>query len=304
MKFLFLFMDGVGLGSDNPRVNPLARASMPNMDALLGGCKLTASSVPLESERASVVALDAVMGVDGLPQSATGQASLLTGRNIPRLVGEHFGPKPNQAVRDRLAEGNLFSALTRSGYTAALLNAYPAQYFEAIDRGKRLYSSIPQAVVYAGIELNGKEDLFAGEALSADFTGEGWRTLLKMPETPVSSPQQAGRNLAKLAASYDLAFFEYWPSDYAGHRQNWEDAVDLLEHFDKVLGGLLSEWDDQEGLILLTSDHGNLEALDTRRHTANPVPALVVGAPELRKSFTRNLRTLADVAPAILQFYA
>ena len=79
MKFLFLFMDGVGLGADNPRVNPLARADLPNLDALLGGRKLTASSVPLESERASVVALDAVMGVDGMPQSATGQASLLPG---------------------------------------------------------------------------------------------------------------------------------------------------------------------------------------------------------------------------------
>jgi len=303
LKFLFLFMDGVGLGADNPRVNPLARAGMPNLDALLGRRKLTASSVPLESERASVVALDAVMGVDGLPQSATGQASLLTGKNIPRLIGEHFGPKPNQAVRDLLAEGNLFSALTQAGYSAALLNAYPAQYFESINSGKRLYSSIPQAVVYAGIELNGKEDLFSGEALSADFTGEGWRTHLKMPDTPVTSPQQAGRNLARLAASYDLAFFEYWPSDYAGHRQNWDDALELLEHFDKVLGGLLEEWDDQQGLILLTSDHGNLEALDTRRHTANLVPGLVIGAQEMRARFVDGLHTLADITPAILQFY-
>lgn len=303
MKFLFLFMDGVGLGADNPRVNPLARADLPNLDALLGGRKLTASSVPLESERASVVALDAVMGVDGMPQSATGQASLLTGKNIPKLVGEHFGPKPNQAVRGLLEEGSLFSALARAGYTATLLNAYPARYFEAINSGKRLYSSIPQAVVSAGIDLNGKDKFFAGEALSADFTGEGWRTHLNMPDTPVTSPQQAGRNLAQLAASYDLAFFEYWPSDYAGHRQNWEDAVELLEQFDKVLGGLLEEWDDQQGLILLTSDHGNLEALDTRRHTANPVPGLVIGAPEMRAKFVEGLHTLADVTPAILQFY-
>ena len=303
MKFLFLFMDGVGLGSDNPRVNPLARAEMPNLDALLGGFKLTASNAPLETERATLVPLDAVMGVERLPQSATGQASLLTGKNIPALIGEHFGPKPNQAVRDLLAEGNLFSALAAAGYTAALLNAYPARYFEAIDRGKRLYSAIPQAVVYAGLTLNGKDDLFAGSALSADFTGEGWRIHLNMPETPVSTPEQAGRNLARLAASYDLGFFEYWPSDYAGHRQNWEDAVELLEQFDRVLGGLLEEWDDQQGLILLTSDHGNLEALDTRRHTANLVPGLVIGSAEMRQKFVRGLRTLADVTPAILQFY-
>ncbi len=109
--------------------------------------------------------------------------------------------------------------------------------------------------------------------------------------------------MAALSASLDLAFFEFWPSDYAGHRQNREDALALLEHFDQVLGGLLSAWDDQTGLVLITSDHGNLESLDTRRHTGNPVPALVIGAPDLRRRFTQNLHTLADVTPAILQFY-
>ena len=303
MNFLFLFMDGVGLGSDNPRVNPLARAEMPNLTALLGGRKLTASAVPLENERASVVALDAVMGVEGLPQSATGQASLVTGKNIPQMVGEHYGPKPNLALREVLAEGSIFSTLAGKGYQAALLNAYPEGYFEAIQSGKRLYSAIPQAVVNAGIRLNGKQDLDAGTALSADFTGEGWRTFLNYEDVPVFSPEEAGARMAELTANCDFAFFEFWPSDYAGHRQDHEESNQLLEQFDRVLGGLVGAWDDAAGLILITSDHGNLEDLDTRRHTANPVPALVVGAPELRRTFVKDLRTLADVAPAILQFY-
>jgi bisphosphoglycerate-independent phosphoglycerate mutase (AlkP superfamily) len=56
-------------------------------------------------------------------------------------------------------------------------------------------------------------------------------------------------------------------------------------------------------LVLLTSDHGNLEDLSTRRHTNNPVPALLVGAQALRDSFAASLKDLADVTPAIIQYY-
>lgn len=303
MKFLFLFMDGVGLGAANPESNPLAGAEMPNLASLLDGQKLVAEAAPVESRRATLLPIDPNLGVEGLPQSATGQAALLTGLNVPQAVGEHYGPKPNQAVRDQLENGTLFSILSRRGYRAALLNAYPDGYFSGVNSGKRLYSAIPQAVVNAGIQLKTAADYNSENALSADFTGEGWRKHLQVDDAPLYSPHQAGVRLAQLAADLDFAFFEYWPSDYAGHRQDYPAAVELLETFDSVLGGLLESWDDDQGLILLTSDHGNLEELSTRRHTANPVPALLVGAPELRARFSQRLSTLADVAPAILQFY-
>lgn len=54
---------------------------------------------------------------------------------------------------------------------------------------------------------------------------------------------------------------------------------------------------------MLTSDHGNLEDLSTRRHTANPVPGLVIGAPALRARFTRELNDLTDVTPHILELF-
>lgn len=303
MRFLFLFMDGVGLGPDDPETNPLAAAEMPHLSGLLDGERLLARAAPLETARASLLGIDPNMGVDGLPQSASGQASLLTGKNVPQIIGEHYGPKPNPAIRAVLADGTLFSTLQQRGYRTCLLNAYPQRYFEGINSGKRLYSAIPQAVVDAGIALNGRQEFYAGEALSADFTGEGWRTFLKYEDAPMHAPFEAGENLARLSSRFDLAFFEFWPSDYAGHRQDMDDAIALLEMFDRVLGGLVSAWEDQEGLVLVTSDHGNIEALDTRRHTHNPVPALVIGAPELRKKFTQNLKSLADVTPAILQFY-
>jgi len=78
-------------------------------------------------------------------------------------------------------------------------------------------------------------------------------------------------------------------------------ATALLETFDAMLGGLLEAWDDEAGLILITSDHGNLEDLSTRRHTLNLVPALVIGAEAARRKFTENLHALTDVHPKILE---
>jgi 2,3-bisphosphoglycerate-independent phosphoglycerate mutase len=306
MRVLFLFLDGVGLGPDDPNTNPLAQAAMPNLSRLLDGQRLVEGKTPRVTDRATVVALDACLGVPGTPQSATGQAALLTGRNIPAEIGYHYGPKPNPAVATYLrssngTHNNLFQSLQDAGKRSALLNAYPETYFAAIASGRRLYSAIPLAVVGAGLALKTADDLCAGQALSADFTGQGWRERLNLTDTPLLTPAGAGARLAGLAAGYDLAFFEYWLSDYAGHGQDMGAALSLLAAFDEVLGGLLAAWDDEAGIILITSDHGNLEDLSVRGHTTHPVPALVIGAPELRRRFSAGLRDLTDVTPSILR---
>lgn len=346
MRCLFLFLDGVGLGPDNPSVNPFARALMPNLQNLLGGKRLLLSALQmpelmdadqssqimhglsraplLVTGRATLLALDACLGVAGLPQSASGQAALLTGHNVPLTLGYHYGPKPNPAVAEFLRNGNLFNSLERSGRKTALLNAYPPRYFYAIRSGRRLYSAIPLAVTSAGVALKTSQDLLSGRAIAADFTAQGWRTQLGLKDTPVLTTREAGERLANLARGYDFSLFEYWLSDYAGHGQDMQAACSLLETFDQVLGGLLDAWDDRSGLILFTSDHGNLEDLSTRKHTTNPVPALLIGAPELRAKWLQlasqaalkhsrteksraipnklneNSLDLTDIAPAIL----
>jgi len=135
MHLLFLFLDGIGLGTDDPSSNPFARAHLPNMHALLGGRLLVAGITPYHSERASLLSLDTCLGVDGVPQSATGQAVLLTGTNIPAALGYHYGPKPNPAVAEFLRNGQLFDLADRPdhhySYPAAAENQlsalYPAQ---------------------------------------------------------------------------------------------------------------------------------------------------------------------------------
>ncbi|GAB4420368.1 MAG: metalloenzyme [Anaerolineales bacterium] len=297
-RILFIFLDGVGLGADDPEINPLARAEMPFLGSLLGGQKLVAAAAPFDSEWLSLRALDANLGVAGRPQSATGQAVLLTGLNIPAELGYHYGPKPNAAVSAYLNNGNtLFSWLRAKDRACALLNAYPPGYFKGIQSGKRLYSSIPLAVTSAGISLFTQDDFFAGRALSADFTGQGWREMLGFPEAPLKSASEAGQHMAVLASQYDFSMFEYWASDYAGHRQDMDWAVRQMEIFDTVLKGLLDVWNLDEDLILITSDHGNMEDLSTRRHTEVNVPGLVIG--RQRDKFTAGLTDLTHIAPRI-----
>ena len=298
MKVLFIFLDGIGLGENNPETNPFARAKMLNLNALLDGRSLVKDAAPFVGERATLLAIDPSVGVDGLPQSATGQAMLVTGKNISAELGYHYGPKPNPEIAAYLNGETIFSKCVAAGKKAALLNAYPPRYFHGIDSGKRLYSSIPLAVTNAGLELFKHEDLFAGRALSADFTGDGWRTMLGFPNTPVMSTHEAGQKLGALAKDYDFSLFEYWASDYAGHKQQMETAILLMESFDGVLGGLLEEMND-DLLVLVTSDHGNMEDLSTRKHTGAHVPALVIGNKTALEEFTRGMTDLTHIARAI-----
>ncbi len=293
---------------------------MPVMLDLLGGHKILdhdpmlkggTGSLQIHTPSASLLSLDACLGIDGLPQSATGQASLMTGTNVPAWLGYHEGPKPTPPIVDLLKNDTLFTRLQKAGKTSALINAFPPRYFQAIQAGYRIPGAIALSVYQAGIQLKTEADLYAGNAISADFTAEGWRSHLGYADTPVLSLPEAGERLGALAVTADLTIFEYWLTDIAGHHQEMDTAVNLLETFDQVLGSLVNTWDHENGLILITSDHGNLEDLSTRRHTRNAVPLVLIGSEKLREEFiteldrsrqTRQEPDLTDIAPSILGF--
>lgn len=300
-RVLVVFLDGVGLGSDDPARNPFAAARMPEVRRMLGGARLLASSAPYHGPLATLLVVDAGLGVPGTPQSATGQAALVTGVNVPQALGEHYGPKPNPAVAEFVRRDNIFQQVQQRGGRAALLNAYPPRYFEGIESGRRLYSSIPLAAVAAGLPLMTAEDLAAGRALSADFTGLGWAAQSDFPPAPTYAATQAGGRLAALAEGAELSWFDFWLSDLIGHRGSMEEAIGLLESLDAVLGGLVRAWEGRSDLVVITADHGNLEDLGQRGHTLNPVPGLLIGPPELRQEFSTGLHDLTGFLPAILR---
>lgn len=304
MNILLLFLDGVGLGEPDPAINPFVAYVMPNLSQALDGKQLTNDlNFPIITKRATLIQLDACLGVEGLPQSATGQATLLTGLNIPELVGYHYGPKPNPEVAKFLQNGNLFRTLNDRGAKTSLLNAFPTRYFETIKSGYRLPGAIAMAALQANVRLLTVDDFYAGKALSADVTGIGWQDHLGFLDAPVISPAQAGSRMTELARRNQFSLFEYWLSDVAGHNQNMDQGMSVLKTIDEMFAGLLETWDDADGLVLMVSDHGNLEDLSTRRHTYNPVPLLLLGSHILRQQFIDLMLKNIDGIPSLQHIY-
>lgn len=297
---LFLFMDGVGLGEPDPANNPFARARTPVLDSFLGSGWQYIRQGLMSSGWASMAVTDACLGVPGRPQSATGQASLLTGLNVPAHVGMHYGPKPNPTIASIVNNGNLFTDIKNFGKSAIFLNPYPPRFFELLESGKRLASVNQLAALTAGLTLLTHRDLIAGRAVSPDFTGVGWRDHLGFPDTPVITLEQAGARMAQMAQSHTLAFFDYWPTDHAGHRQDFSEAVSLIENLDRVIGGMIDTWDWEKGVMIITSDHGNIEDLGIKNHTMNPVPTIVIGRDH--GEIASGIHSLVDVEPAIQRF--
>lgn len=294
---LIFFMDGVGLGDADAESNPFVTAHMPTLTGLLGEGWFLRERGRITTPRASLVPTDASLGVPGRPQSATGQAAILTGRNVPALVGEHYGPKPNPAVTAVITQGTLFHEVAAAGKQAALLTPYPERYFAAIRSGKRLYSAVPLAVTSAGFPLLTAGDLRQGRAISPGFTGQAWRDVLGYEDIPLYTLQEAGQRIAHLARGYAFSFFEHWPSDRSGHRGSLAEARAHLELLDAALGGLLDAWDDANGLLIITSDHGNIEEKDHRQHTINPVPTILVG--QNHAVYAAGIHALTDIAPVV-----
>ncbi len=297
-SILLLFLDGVGLGAPDPQSNPFCAARLPHLNRLLGG-PLTQQLTPFSNDSCTFVRTDATLGVEGRPQSATGQATLLTGVNIAREIGEHYGPKPNQVIRDLVHQHNLLARLRRAGRRVALLNAYPPRYFEGIRSGLRLLSVIPFAVRDAELAIPGENELRAGRAFSVDFTGAGWRQRLGYLDTPVLTARQAGGLLGELSLRQEFSIFDGWLTDYAGHGGDMEAAVDVLEVLDVVIGELHEAGQRQGLLTAITSDHGNLEDLRARGHSSNPVPTLLMGPRGLRERFAAHMTDLTGFAPAV-----
>jgi 2,3-bisphosphoglycerate-independent phosphoglycerate mutase len=294
-RALLVFLDGVGIGAGDAAFNPFASARLPRLQALLGGRRPIAEHLDadgrIRTEGATLVAADATLGMEGLPQSGTGQTSLLTGQNAASLYGRHFGPWVPTPVRPMLAAENLLSRAVAAGGTAAFANAYPLA--GADPRIFRRPAAPMLAAQAAGALTRGAAELAEGHAVASSITNERWRERLGR-DVPDVTPAEAARTLAAITSGADMTLFAHYDTDYTGHRGAMPAAVAALEKVDAFLGALVDAL-PADALLVVSSDHGNLE--DVRaEHTTNPVPLLAVGAG--REAFA-DARSILDVAPAI-----
>jgi 2,3-bisphosphoglycerate-independent phosphoglycerate mutase len=302
----------VGLGESDPQRNPFAAAHAPTLAELAGGPWLHGLR-PVSEPGRTVAALDATLGDPGRPQSATGQSTLLTGRDAVAVMGGPYGPWPGPRLRALLERDTLFhaAAVAAPGVGAVLANAYPDAYLEALARptGRHRRARAPAAVVAAtaaDVPLRGREAWAAGRAVAPDLDGGGWHGaagvavrgrggVAAVRGARAGDVGREAARLAALAADHPLTYLDVWVTDQVGHRAELATATALVERLDRFVAALLEALPSRVTLVV-TSDHGNLEDALDRRHTRAEVPLIAVGPGADAFAGARDLR---DVAPAV-----
>jgi hypothetical protein len=297
-RVLLVFVDGIGIGRPGAQ-NPFDGAPVRILAPLAGR--------PDErgDERVVLAGIDATLGHPGLPQSATGQAVIFTGEDAIAVAGGHREGYPKGSVCDLILRRSVLARLRALGKRVALLNAFEgarAARLARIARGEEPrsrdahLSSTALAALAAGGELRTFEDARSGRAISFDFTGEVCRAFGL--DAPRRSIDAAARVLAAASADLDFAIFETFLTDKAGHAQDVAWARHEIARLERFLAALLDAVDPAEQLVLVTSDHGNLEDLSTRSHTRAEVPLMAFGPGA--SALVRGATTLLDVAPRTL----
>lgn len=284
---LLFFIDGLGIGTRGPH-NPLDRLAAAEPLALFQN---ETPRIPLGGV---LIETDARLGIDGRPQSASGQTTILTGVNAPAAIGHHKQGFPNAALLDIIREHSIFLQLQRAGVAPIIFaNTYTKRFFEG---RPRWISATTAAVEAAGLNFNTVEDMKAGRAVYQDFTNR--QLIERGEEVALRTPEEAAAVLASVVGRHRFTLYEYFITDKAGHAQDMTAARLVLQNLARMIRALLQNLDLQQTTVILTSDHGNIEDLSTRSHTLNMVPTIVWGAE--RASIAGEITSLADITPAIV----
>ena len=289
-SFLLFFIDGLGIGK-REKINPLAR--MKNIEPL----------AHFQNEESEIIfdgvliATDPRLGVEGRPQSASGQTTILTGVNAPQLLGFHKQGFPNAALREVIEENSIFLQLKCQNIEPNVFaNAYTPQFFQETPRWK---SATTCAMEAANLPFRKLPDLLGKKALFHDFTNES--LIEKGFDVPVFSAGEAGEILASLVQTHRFTLYEHFLTDKIGHAQDFEWAAKHLPQLAEFLRETLRRIDLETTTVILTSDHGNLEDLSVRTHTLNDVPTIVWG--RKRHEVSKRIKDLTDITPTILSLF-
>ena len=241
--------------------------------------------------------IDACLAVDGLPQSATGQATMFTGVNAPVFMGRHCEGFPGPSLRKKIEEGNLFLSLKKRGKRVCFADAYLVE--DAAELAARRFKSVTTVMALTTPEVIATaDDLADDQAVMQDLTRETIQD--RYPDIPVISPEDAAAHLFALARVNDFTLYEFFQTDVAGHSMDYARACEVLRLYDRFLAALLRYVEAAGLTLVMTSDHGNIESMDEQGHTRNPVPFVVFGPKEAE--IRAAVKSLVDVTPAILRF--
>jgi 2,3-bisphosphoglycerate-independent phosphoglycerate mutase len=294
MRTVMLFIDGLGLapaGDDNP----LSTVHTPHINKLLSGHHLTTEALGYHNTKATLLSLDANLGLPGLPQSATGQTTLFTGINAAKAVGCHISGFPTEPLRNIIAAEGMLKRITAKGYRATFLNSYRPQFFTLTPEDVEYFSASTLLNMYAGLPFRTFDQMANGHAVYSDITNQ---VLIEAGFAVASvTPEKAAKILTRISHEYDFLLFEHFQTDVVGHKSDTAKIAETVQNLDRFLGAITLNLDFDNTLLILTSDHGNLEDNSVSTHTNNPVPLLMVGA---GRDKLPKLQDLTDVVPLIL----
>jgi hypothetical protein len=296
MSVFFLFIDGIGIGENSPE-NPLASSDLKSFSSFTSSNGFHEECSEVITDTLLFKKVDANLGVEGLPQSGTGQAALFSGKNTSKLLGRHFGPYPHSEIKPVLKTDSLFHQVQQLGLKPYFMNAYPDIFFKRAEKRNR-WSCTTLMTKSAGIPLNRLEDVMEERALTAEIIQSVWREHLQL-DVPEIKPEDASKRILNAMEIYDLVMFEYYLTDKAGHGMERERADRVLSIVDRFLLYVMNNIKKEDTLVVC-SDHGNLEDLSIKTHTRNSVPLFVKGKTE----YFKNAESILDVTPSIISLLA
>lgn len=295
---LVIFLDGVGIGKADPSCNPFFNYGFSTFTQLFGEIP-NLRNTKLSKDGRYIFPTDAIMGVDGLPQSGTGQTSIFCGVNAQRILGSHFGPFPHSILLPIIREQNIFKMFKSKKKKVSFVNAYPKVFFEYIESGKKRLSVTSLSCQMSDVYLNKSTELRKGNALSAEIDNKYWKEKLGY-KIKIIKPETAAKRLLKIASQNHFTLFEHFHTDHLGHGRNFETLEERLNVLDNFLFYILNNLPDNLSL-LICSDHGNLEDVSVKTHTLNP--ALTISAGKYADRLSQRITNLSHIKDAILELY-
>lgn len=294
-RTILLFVDGLGWGKDDPSINPqhVYDGQLFKLPPNVAG-----QTVPLAAG-GYARPIDAILGVGGVPQSATGQTTLLSGQNSQLAIGQHLSGFPSLELRQILLEHSILRRFAEHGLQARFFNAFHPRFFELTRERQLTFSATTVANLAGELPFFSLDEMEDGKSIYQEFTNQ--ELIDKGFEVGLRTPDEAGSILARESQNFDFTLFEYFRTDRAGHSMDMDQSCHQLGKLDIFLSRILHDLEDaraENTLVVLTSDHGNIEDLSTKRHTLNPVPLMAWG--KGAEEFMESIEGLDEVAGAIL----
>jgi 2,3-bisphosphoglycerate-independent phosphoglycerate mutase len=293
-----IFIDGVGIGEEDHEKNPFFKYGFSSIKNEFGAIP-SLTNQKFQTKNSYLFPVDACLGIEGLPQSGTGQTSIFCGVNASEIIGKHFGPYPYSTLIPIIKEKNILYYYKNLGKKVTFANAYPDEFFEFIKKKKSRLSVTSLSATLSGLQLKTKDDVLNKSALTAEITNERWNQKLGY-NLPVLKPSEAAGTLLKIAENNSFTLYEYFLTDHAGHGRYSGGAEEILKILNDFLSEIFAKLNRDEMTLIICSDHGNLEDISIKSHTKNP--ALTISIGKFASELAESIKDLTDIKPAIIKY--